>query len=135
VFSQFNFDMLKAMVEEMNRYGETPQQVMQMLNTRPEFSDESRYTVNLQIDGLDIGEKDADTEWHGNPMVGHVKIDYKQFDDVNKDEWDWQGATFTTSDLKQVDPANNKFVFVNEDGERLVLTKVKEKTYRYYDAF
>jgi hypothetical protein len=139
VFSQFNFDMLKAMVEEMNRYDETPQEVMKLLNTRPEFSDESRYTVNLQVGGIDLEEKMVDgNEWHGNPMTGNVRIDYKQIigvDDDGDENWSWEGAMFNPSDLKQVDPSTNKFIFVNEDGERLVLTKVKEKSYRYYDAF
>ena len=137
VFNQFNFDMLKAMVEEMNRYGETPQEVMKLLNTRPEFSDESRYKVALQIKGLDVEEKRLDgSEWHGNPMTGHVKVDYKQvvgIDDDGDEDWSWEGAMFNAADLKQVDPATSKFIFVNEDGDRLVLTKVKERYY-HYDA-
>lgn len=141
VFDQFNFDMLKAMVEEMNRYDETPQEVMKLLNTRPEFSDESRYKVSLQVDGIDLEEKMIDgSEWHGNPMTGHVRIEYKKFnmdaiDDDGDVDFDWENAMFNPSDLKQVDASTNKFVFVNEDGERLVLTKVKERGYRYYDAF
>jgi len=34
-FHAFNFDTLKAMVEEMNRYGETPTQILTMLNINP----------------------------------------------------------------------------------------------------
>lgn len=34
-FNSFNFDMLKALVEEMNRYDETPNQAMEMLNAKP----------------------------------------------------------------------------------------------------
>lgn len=33
-FSAFNFDMLKALVEEMNRYNEAPQEAMKMLHVR-----------------------------------------------------------------------------------------------------
>ena len=58
LFDQFNFDMLKAMVEEMNRYDETPQQVMKMLNASPEFSENIKYNVKLQPKGLDIGQSD-----------------------------------------------------------------------------
>ena len=140
VFNQFNFDMLKAMVEEMNRYGETPQEVMKLLNTRPEFSDESRYKVALQVKGLDVEEKMIDgTEWHGNPMTGNVRIEYKKFnfdaiDDEGDADFDWENAMFNPADLKQVDPATSKFIFINEDGDRLVLTKVKERYY-HYDAF
>jgi hypothetical protein len=145
LFDQFNFDMLKAMVEEMNRYGETPNQVMKMLNTRPEFGGETRYKVSLQIDGVDVPEKDADTEWQGNPLVQNVSIDYKVWDEdgtpgpeavdgsVSRD-FDWECARFNGQDLKQVDSQTGKFVFMNEDGERLSLTKVRERGY-HWDAF
>jgi hypothetical protein len=141
VFNQFNFDMLKAMVEEMNRYGETPQEVMALLNTRPEFSSETKYKVDLQIGGLEIGtDMLSGDEWHGNPMTGEVEIDYKVKNDAPvgpnevQADWSWMEATFTPGDIKQVDPTTSKFIFVNEDGDRLVLTRVKERYY-HYDAF
>jgi hypothetical protein len=145
LFDQFNFDMLKAMVEEMNRYDETPQQVMKMLNARPEFSGDVRYKVNLQVKGVDIPESDADSEWQGNPLTQNVSIDYKVFnmdDDavmpstdgsVSRD-FDWECARFVGQDLKQVDSQTGKFVFMNEDGDRVSLTKVKERSY-HWDAF
>src|SRR5208337_1938489 len=37
IFWKFNFDMLKAIIEEMNRYSESPEEVMKYLNTKPEF--------------------------------------------------------------------------------------------------
>ena len=40
VFSKFNFDMLKGLVEEVNRYNETPQQALGLLNIKPEFGSE-----------------------------------------------------------------------------------------------
>ena len=136
----YMIDFLKAMVEEMNRYGETPQEVMKLLNTRPEFSSETKYKVALQVDGIDIDvDMLNEEEWHGNPMTGEVDIDYKvksnepSTGDVRAD-WNWMEATFTPGDIKLVDPATSKFVFVNEDGDRLVLTRVKEKYY-HYDAF
>jgi SpoVK/Ycf46/Vps4 family AAA+-type ATPase len=134
LFDQFNFDMLKAMVEEMNRYGETPQEVLKLLNAKPEFSDESRYKVELQVKGIDIIQDKLEVaEWHGNPLVKNVNLDYKGELDQEGD-WEWQSVRFSNNDLKQVDPATNKFVFMNEDGARLVLTKVKERTW-HYDAF
>lgn len=36
VFSNFNFDMLKAVVEEMNRYDETAAKAIEMMNIQPE---------------------------------------------------------------------------------------------------
>ena len=136
LFSEFNFDMLKALVEDMNRYNETPQDALKMLNAKPEFSEESRYKVELQVNGVDIAaEKVENSEWHGNPLTRGVNIDYKVIENegTEEEEWDWENVRFTAQDLKQVDPTG-KFVFMNEEGNRLVLTKVKERTYYHYDA-
>ena len=45
LFDEFNFDMLKAVVEEMNRYGEAPQEVLRLLNTKPEYNSASSFEV------------------------------------------------------------------------------------------
>jgi hypothetical protein len=137
LFGEFNFDMLKAMVEEMNRYNESPTDVLKLLNAKPEFSDEAKYKVELQIGGIELdGEKVEQTEWHGNPLTKGVHIDYKVFekDEDGEEDWNWEGVRFSAQDLKQVDSATGKFTFMNESGARLVLTKVKEKTYYHYDA-
>lgn len=138
MFSQFNFDMLKAMVEEMNRYDETPQEVMKMLNTRPEFSGEVRYMINLQPKGIDIDPSLVDqTEWEGNPLTQNIRIDYKSHNnkDENEDDWDWESCKFTTHHLKNVDGMAGKFTFINEHGDRLTLAKIKEKSFHIFDAF
>lgn len=134
-FDQFNFDMLKAMVEEMNRYNETPQEVMIMINARPEYSNTSRYAVKLVRNGE---EQDIEfREWEGNPLTKHISIDYKVVENkgTEEEEWDWNNVRFTPADLKKIDDAGQKFVFANADGSQLVLQKAKEKEYRYWDAF
>ena len=50
LFGEFNFDMLKALVEEMNRYNETPTEALEMLNAKPEYDDGAKYEIKL-IDG------------------------------------------------------------------------------------
>lgn len=138
LFAEFNFDMLKAMVEDMNRYNESPAEVMKLLNAKPEFSDESKYKVELQISGIEVdGEQIESKEWHGNPLTKGVNIDYRKLDgkDDDGDEiWDWEHVRFNAQDLKQVDSATGKFIFMNGAGQRLVLTKIKERTW-HYDAF
>jgi hypothetical protein len=137
LFSEFNFDMLKAMVEDMNRYNESPTDVMKLLNAKPEFSDESKYKVELQIGGIELDGKMVDqSEWHGNPLVKGVNIDYKVIENegTEDEDWDWKNTRFNAGDLKQVDSKSGKFIFLNEAGNRLVLTKMKEKTYYHYDA-
>ena len=143
-FGQFNFDMLKALVEEMNRFNETPQEAMMMLNAKPEYSEESRYKIKMMINGEELDETNFDEkEWHGNPLTKRVHISYKNFyepedndgDEIAIGDFDWERKTFEPSNLKKIDDNGNKFVFVGSDGTTLVLTKVKEQGYRYWDAF
>jgi hypothetical protein len=140
MFDQFNFDMLKALVEEMNRYKETASEAMRMLNAKPEFGGDSKYKVSLQVKGLDIPEDVIEQDvWTGNPLTNRVIIDYKVFEDEKDsdgdDVWNWEDARFTQEDLKQIDPQSGKFVFINADGDRVTLNRVKEKYYNYMDAF
>jgi hypothetical protein len=136
-FDQFNFDMLKALVEEMNRFGETPQEAMNMLNAKPEYSNNSRYTMKLMVNGEEIAETNFDErEWEGNPLSKNVHVNYKQYDkdDDGEETWDWEGIRFEPSHLKKIDGNGNKYVFVDSRGNTLVLTKIKEKSFAYWDA-
>lgn len=138
-FDQFNFDMLKALVEEMNRYNETPQEAMQMLNTKPEYGNEQRYKIKLLINGEEMAETNfEDKEWCGNPLNKRVHVNYKAYEKDEESgelEWDWDSMTFEPNQLKKIDDNGTKYVFVGSDGTTLVLTKVKEQGYRYWDAF
>lgn len=74
-FNKFNFDMLKALVEEMNRYGESPQEATKMLNTKVEYSGKSQHKVTLKFKGRPI-ECDV-TEWMGNPVMERITVWYE----------------------------------------------------------
>lgn len=50
LFDNFNFDMMKALVEEMNRYDETIRQVMEFINTRPSTVYSVPYDVTVTPD-------------------------------------------------------------------------------------
>jgi hypothetical protein len=49
VFSFFNFDMLSAIAEEMNRYGETLVEVLSVLNVKPENRQSDTYKIEAII--------------------------------------------------------------------------------------
>ncbi len=138
-FDQFNFDMLKALVEEMNRYNETPQESMRMLNTKPEFSNESKYNVKILINGNEIEENKLDTkEWRGNPLQSGFAVDYKcdvDSDDDDDSDWQWERVSFTSQDLKKIEMDGTRYIFIDDEGNKAVLSKIKEKDYRYWDAF
>lgn len=77
-FGKFNFDSLKAMVEEMNRYGESASDVSRVLNVKPTFEENQNYTiVSMQIKGVEIPKKDIDRNTVSvNPMTGTFRIEH-----------------------------------------------------------
>ena len=140
LFAQFNFDMLKATVEEMNRYNETPEDALRMLNVKPEFDSGNKFNMKVIKDGEEVKATDMErTEWSGNPLQGQVQVHIKDYDDVPDEDgdfnWDWGTFKFTPTDLKKIDSQAGKFIFANPEGIQLVLSKVQEKSYSYYDAF
>ena len=136
-FDQFNFDMLKALVEEMNRFQEAPQNSMEMLNIKPEYGSDCRYKIKLIVDGEDMAESNLeDKEWHGNPLNRRVRVMYKHFelDETGDSDWEWEEMCFEPNHLKKIDDNGNKYVFANSAGSTLVLTRIKEQKYQYWDA-
>jgi hypothetical protein len=135
LFSEFNFDMLKALVEEMNRYGETAHEAMQMLNAKPEFDDGSLYKVTVVPVGhtapLTERQLEGSDRWKGNPLTER-HWNYGFDPDPEDDDADWYTMRFLQQDLKKVEPDKGKFVFVNNAGDQLVLEREKEKPYNYY---
>jgi hypothetical protein len=49
LFDQFNFDMLAAVVEEINRYEDEPSDLIKILNAKPEYCGKSTYSIDAQI--------------------------------------------------------------------------------------
>ena len=140
LFAQFNFDMLKATVEEMNRYDEEPQDALRMLNVKPEFDGGNKFTLKVIKDGEEVKESELEsTEWSGNPLQAAVHVSYRKYN-TEKDEdgefdWSWTTLSFNVTDLTKIDSSTGKFVFVGKNGVTLVLDKIKEKSFSYYDAF
>lgn len=136
VFAEFNFDMLKAVVEEMNRYCETAQEVMAMLNTKPEYSEHVRYDVEVIVDGVPVTKDNiSPNNWRGNPLMDGVQIDVfeptgEKTADGDDDEGEWSSVTVRPSDIKKIDSQGHRFVFVNERGS-VILTRQPEKTFDY----
>ena len=130
VFDKFNFDMLKAIVEEMNRYDESPQDVLELLNAKPELSDDSFYDVTILHNGSPVAVSSPEV-WDGNPIRKSSYFDYK----LNKDDEYWEDAHFSPNDLKELNPHLNSFTFTNNDNLTLVLTKKPPSKANYWGAF
>jgi hypothetical protein len=132
LFSEFNFDMLKALVEEMNRYDESPQEALRMLNAKPEFDGGSKYLIEVVHNGELVKGGVNPSEFNGNPLQPKgVEISF----DLDPDgDSDWEYKEFNANALISVDAQAGKFVF-EDKGTRLTLTKVKNKSYDFYGAF
>lgn len=130
VFSAFNFDMLKAMVEDMNRYNESPQEVLKVLNVKQEFDEGALYQTKLLIGGVEITNHDLNDGFRGNPLQpGGITIDFDPEPDDAESEW--QTITFSTNDLTRLDAQAGVFEFANSRG-KLTLTREKAKTFDYW---
>ena len=91
IIKAMNFDMLASMVEEINRYGDRPQQAVRMLNVKPDswLSEKSElYNVTILVDGKPVNKNHVThKQWHGNPMSNDDTIDMRYFlEDGTKDK-------------------------------------------------
>lgn len=84
-FMQFSFDMLKALVEEMNRYNETASEAMAILNIKPDSSNEhGSFELSAIIDGKPATPDEYEVEpkiKKFNPLVAddeYVRVRRKQ---------------------------------------------------------
>jgi hypothetical protein len=127
LFEQFNFDMLKALVEEMNRYGETPQDALKMLNAKPEFNNNGEFECKVLVDGKEV--EGAREKWSGNPLVGAVHCEWDAEPD-NPDDG-WMHVVFTPNHIIKVDASEGRFVYQNEKNIVLVMTRAKSTGYNY----
>ncbi len=133
LFAEFNFDMLKALCEEMNRYNETPQEALKMLNAKPEFDGGSKYDIQIIRNGQEFKGDISPSMFDGNPLQPKG-IEISLDTDPDDDTCDWEYMEFNANALVSVDAKEGKFVF-EDKGTRMILTKVKTKTYDYYSAF
>jgi hypothetical protein len=148
LFEQFNFDMLKALVEEMNRYDESPQDALKMLNAKPEFNNNGSFDVQLVINGEPVKENGVRTSWTGNPLSGQVYFEWYSSTDymlpeVEGDEDSptlarsadddgefWNEIAFNPNNIVKVDAQAGKFTYQN-GACFCILTRKKEASYNY----
>ena len=152
LFGQFNFDMLKAMVEDMNRYKETPQETMRLLNAKPEYDQTaSKYDIELIINGEPIAKEDLeDHEVEFNPLAQDEFVIYYNLIEPDEDDDGGEpddvlasslrtrtrsrttGANFIPSDLTHVNAKAGTFIFTNADGATVQFTKKSPDKKSFY---
>lgn len=134
VFSFFNFDMLNAAVEEMNRYGESLTEVLEVLNIKPENRKSDTFKLELVLDGKSFlvdrnhgGFQPNSFEyilWTDGDMPKAVAQDEtaKAILETLSEEHDYGGAAivFTPNLIKRFDQTENRFVYGIERAGRVV---------------
>jgi nicotinamidase-related amidase len=70
LYYRFNFDMLAAIVEEMNRYNEGPAEVLRYLNAKPDANGmHEHFAVHILVDGEELDRDQIYPEdWVGNAL-------------------------------------------------------------------
>ena len=124
IFEKFNFDMLKSLVEEMNRYNESALKAIELLNITPSHQNNVEYKVS-------ITDKDNNeyinypNEWDGFPLE-EEKFDMRIMRTDDKEKKEWLEIMFLDSDLNNFDTSNKVFTYINKQG--FILTfKISEQ--------
>lgn len=137
VFSFFNFDMLAAAVEEMNRYNETLQEVLEYLNIVPENKATDKYTITFKFGDYtkvltkDYCNFDANRfSYYIGPKDQLSDMSQERTEIVNSRFLDEEGdVSFENRHLKGFDPTNHTFTFAQEVGDhKLELTVQRNKS-------
>jgi hypothetical protein len=129
LYSEFNFDMLKALVEEMNRYREHPENALAMLNAKPEACAGGQYTIRLVYRGREVPTDELSEQMYvGNPFGrSGIAIEFRSSGSAEKS---YVSLYFTDNNFERYDATTETFVF-QQDGAVMFLTKITKKDINY----
>lgn len=133
LFEAFNFDMLQALVEEMNRYKEGPYEALQMLNIRPSNA-EGKYEVKIEVDGVAILRTDIeDSSVPGNPLAkDSMRIGFYHGVDSDGDKI-WHPVIWRRDMILTTNVDTGEYVYLDKEmNAKLTLTKVKISEFDTY---
>lgn len=125
LFSEFNFDMMQALIEEMNRYGESAAQALRMLNCKPSYQDEYTYDITLKRGSTVL--TGVDKRVSISPMKTGFGVEYQQKDEDGG--VDWAVAHFSPVQLLSVNPQTRELTFVNGEGIAAILKRYVAKPF------
>lgn len=131
IFDQFNFDMLKALVEEMNRYGESPSEAMTMLNTKPEYNGKATFDIKIFIDGHECTAYPERLTI--NPLIDPINGESygrKNAKDEEEDSKFRGGIHLNPSHIVKIDAAAGAFVYL-KDNVRVVALRERFSAYAF----
>ena len=140
IFEKFNFDMLKALVEEMNRYGESPKDAFKFLNIHPEIK-KSIFKVEIFYKGRLV--KDSDN-LQGNPLTENHRYSFKidppkknskkRYDFLEHDEAEYKIVSLSPQKITHMDGVKGIYTFeIPEDEVKVILTKEIHNKFSFKD--
>lgn len=149
VFNYFNFDMLAASIEEMNRYNETLPQVLEYLNITPETRHDDTYKISLSYKGFEIVDYEHYRGFSPNNFEYTIDLDSKEYTEFKKKNAkayselskianESNEIEFLTEDISDFDPSTNKFTYKikkNNDEVCVFVTKNPPPTNFDYNRF
>lgn len=131
LFDQFNFDMLKALVEEMNRFGESPVEALKFLNAKPDRDNGGSYDVTLFINGQPAEGGLFPSIFSGNPLKSSSFDLEQEFDDDEKPDVTHR---FTLDDLVKIDPDRGEFTY-QQGTKKAVFTRRKQVKFNLANGY
>ena len=113
IFTKLNFDMPKALVEEVNRYDEDPFSALKFLNIKQEFEGSSKYVCTLKKKNKIVAESElVSTVVKINPLIDeYVRVELKG--DV---------LYFYRKDMVRIIPESGEYTYISGD-YKLILRK------------
>lgn len=132
MFEHFNFDMMQAVVEEMNRYSETAQQAVQLLNIKV-FEDflSPSYKVSLKIKEIPATLYSGEEHYHDNPLTQkRIRFNYTPGKPRKNANVNWERVEFAPNDLVAI-TKEGQLTFQNSDGAEATFEKIEHKAFSY----
>lgn len=126
----FNFDMLKSLIEEMNRFNEPAREAVALMNIRPESSEYISYVGDLLKDDKPILKADMHMRCH-NPLINGVTFSIKNGKKDSDGDAQYNNYQMTRDDLKLFDHDKGELHFANKDGFKIVLRREYTKEFAF----
>lgn len=149
LFKAFTFDMLSALVEEMNRYSESASEALTMLNMKPEvFGSWEAYSATLKGPKGDdlIIVSPTGGMFQQNPLLKgrydqDFRVGYRKPPKSPKsrvkdddDEYGSQSESFSQQHIRGIDRETGSYTLVNPRGFTLTITRATDQSFGWNQA-
>ena len=123
---EVNFDMLQALVEEMNRYNESALESVKYLNVEPDTTRTTYEVVSLMRDGNSYTPDDKTVLLYHPAFMENFTVYGSQDDFVPEDEDSFPDSHFVFCGSDLVSSKDGVYVFRNKHGELKLKTKEEQ---------